>query len=43
MFSGAALLARRNYRQGRGDREGAARLAIVMFGLEMTYCCVALI
>ncbi len=36
MLSGAALLARRNYRQGRGDREGAARLAIVMFGLEMT-------
>jgi predicted Ser/Thr protein kinase len=32
---GAAFLARRNYRQGRGDREGAARLAIVMFGLEM--------
>jgi serine/threonine-protein kinase len=32
---GASLLARRNYRRGRGDREGALRLAIVMFLLEM--------
>ena len=31
----AALLARRNYRQGRADREGALRLAIVIFGLEV--------
>jgi serine/threonine protein kinase len=30
-----ALLARRNYRQGRADREGALRLAIVMFVLEI--------
>jgi serine/threonine-protein kinase len=30
-----ALLARRNYRHGRGDREGAVRLALVMFILEM--------
>jgi serine/threonine-protein kinase len=30
-----ALLARRNYRQGRADREGALRLATVMFGLEV--------
>jgi predicted Ser/Thr protein kinase len=32
---GALLLARRNYRQGRSDREGAFRLACVMFVLEM--------
>jgi serine/threonine protein kinase len=32
---GALYLARRNYRQGRGDREGAFRLAVVMFVLEM--------
>ena len=32
---GAAFLARRNYRLGRGDREGAARLAFVMFDLEI--------
>ncbi len=32
---GSVLLARRNYRRGRGDREGALRLAIVMFLLEM--------
>jgi predicted Ser/Thr protein kinase len=31
----AARLARRNYRQGRGDREGAFRLASVMFVVEM--------
>jgi serine/threonine-protein kinase len=31
----AALLARRNYRRGRGDRQGALRLAILMFLLEM--------
>ncbi len=29
------LLARRNYRHGRGDREGAVRLALVMFILEL--------
>jgi predicted Ser/Thr protein kinase len=32
-LSGAAFLARRNYRHGRGDRKGALRLAIVMFSL----------
>ncbi len=32
---GSMLLARRNYRHGRGDREGALRLAIVMFALEI--------
>jgi len=35
MILGAALLARRNYRQGRSDRVGAARLASFMFGFEM--------
>jgi len=35
MLLAASFFARRNYRQGRGDREGAARLAIVMFGLEI--------
>jgi predicted Ser/Thr protein kinase len=32
---GAIYLARRNFRQGRGDRQGALRLASVMFALEM--------
>ncbi len=32
---GSALLARKNYRQGRGDRAGALRLATVMFLLEI--------
>jgi predicted Ser/Thr protein kinase len=32
---GVVLVARRNYRQGRGDREGALRLAWIMFVLEM--------
>ena len=31
----SVLLARRNYRQGRGDREGAIRLATVVFVLLM--------
>ncbi len=35
MVLAAALLARRNYRQGRGDRIGAARLAAFMFCFEM--------
>ena len=32
---GAVYLARRNYRQGRGDRDGALRLAFIIFVLEM--------
>jgi len=32
---GAVYIARRNYRHGRGDREGAYRLALLMFILEM--------
>ena len=35
MLAAGALLARRNYRHGRGDREGAFRLAVVMFVLEI--------
>jgi serine/threonine-protein kinase len=35
MLVAGALLARRNYRHGRGDREGALRLAGVMFVLEI--------
>jgi hypothetical protein len=35
LLVGAVFLARRNYRQGRGDREGAFRLALIMFGLAM--------
>jgi tRNA A-37 threonylcarbamoyl transferase component Bud32 len=35
MIVAAAWLARRNYRQGRGDREGAVRLAILVFGVLM--------
>jgi serine/threonine protein kinase len=32
---GSLFLARRNYRQGRGDRAGALRLAALMFVLDM--------
>jgi hypothetical protein len=35
LLAGSVFLARRNYRQGRGDRAGALRLAIVMFLLDM--------
>jgi serine/threonine protein kinase len=35
LLVGSGLLARRNYRQGRGDRAGALRLAVIMFLLEM--------
>jgi hypothetical protein len=35
LFFFAIRVARQNYRQGRGDREGALRLATVMFILEM--------
>jgi serine/threonine-protein kinase len=35
VVAGGAMLARRNYRHGRGDREGAFRLAAVMFVLEI--------
>jgi hypothetical protein len=35
VLAAGALLARRNFRHGRGDREGAFRLAAVMFVLEI--------
>ena len=35
LLAGGLLLARRNYRHGRGDREGALRLAGIMFVLEV--------
>jgi predicted Ser/Thr protein kinase len=35
LVMGAIFLARKNYRQGRADREGAYRLASIMFVLEM--------
>ena len=35
LLLGSGFLARRNYLRGRGDREGALLLAIVMFALEM--------
>jgi serine/threonine-protein kinase len=35
LFFGAVRLARVNYRQGRADREGALRLAAIMFALEI--------
>jgi predicted Ser/Thr protein kinase len=39
---GSVFLARRNYRHGRGDREGALRLAVVMFSLEIAlFLCLA--
>jgi hypothetical protein len=38
MLVGAVLLARRNYRQGRGDREGALRLAKIVFGVLIALC-----
>jgi serine/threonine protein kinase len=42
LLGSAALLARRNYRQGRADRDGALRTATVMFALELaTWLCVS--
>ena len=35
LLAGAVFLARRNYRHGRADHEGAFRLAAVMFVLDM--------
>ena len=35
LVAAAVFLARRNHRRGRGDREGAFRLALVMFMLEI--------
>ena len=42
LLLGAIHLARQNYRQGRGDREGAFRLATIMFTLEtLLWFCLA--
>lgn len=40
-LTAAGVLARKNYLRGRGDRQGALRLAIVIFGMEMALfaCC----
>jgi len=35
MLVGGGWLARRNYRQGRGDRDGASRLGAVLFVMDM--------
>jgi len=35
LLVGSGLLARKNYRRGRGDREGALRLALAILALEM--------
>jgi serine/threonine-protein kinase len=35
LLAGSVFLARRNYRQGRGDRAGALRLGMVMFLLDV--------
>jgi serine/threonine-protein kinase len=35
-IAGAALLARRNVKRGKGDRRGATRVAVVVFALSMT-------
>jgi serine/threonine-protein kinase len=35
---GTVLLAVRNLRLGRGDRKGASRLGLLVFGLQMAYC-----
>src|ERR1700686_801917 len=35
LFCGALFLARRNYRMGRADRQGAFRIGAVMFALQM--------
>ena len=41
-LAGSIFLAHRNYRRGRGDRQGAFRLAIVMFILEIgLFVCLA--
>jgi serine/threonine protein kinase len=38
IFSGGLLLAYRNYSHGKGDRQGALRLASLVFALELTVC-----
>jgi hypothetical protein len=38
IFSGSLLLAYRNYSRGKGDRQGALRLASLVFALELSVC-----
>jgi serine/threonine protein kinase len=38
IFAAGLLLAYRNYSRGKGDRQGALRLASVMFALEISVC-----
>ncbi len=38
IFAGGLFLAYRNYSRGKGDREGALRLASLIFVLEITIC-----
>jgi serine/threonine protein kinase len=38
IFSGGLLLAHRNYSRGKGDRQGALRLASLVFALELSVC-----
>jgi len=38
IFSGGLLLAYRNYSRGKGDRQGALRLASLVFALELSVC-----
>ena len=38
IFAGGLLLAYRNYSRGRSDRQGALRLASLVFALELTIC-----
>ena len=38
VFAGSLLLAYRNYSRGKGDRQGALRLASLVFALELSIC-----
>src|SRR4029077_1347106 len=38
IFAGSIFLAHRNYSRGKGDRQGALRLASLVFTLELSIC-----
>jgi serine/threonine protein kinase len=38
IFAGAVLLAYRNYSRGKADRQGALRLATLVFAIELSVC-----
>jgi serine/threonine protein kinase len=40
IFAGSIFLAYRNYSRGRGDRQGALRLASLVFAIELSVCLV---